>query len=279
MTQTYNTPTGGFPLSHHFEMLNDTQRVVAIKRAIAALADPKKRFLELGVGSGVFLEYASHLYADVAGIEQDSDILKIAQQTMRRSTSSNWSLVGGDAAATNYSDRFDVILCEMLSTWCALEPQVQVMNALRGQGMMDSATPIPRRVINLIELASSPYQHGPVELRTAYHQFPGIAAPTIMSTSEVAYELDFAGDDQLPEVVTGEVILHPLVVGRVNSVRLSSFVELAPGFGFYSTDTLMPLLIVPIDQDIDVFRLRPVSFRFTVKHGAGVQELKFQISN
>ncbi len=102
---TYQTITGGFHLGHHLETVSDAARVATICRATDYHASPSKAFLELGTGTGLFLDYASHRYARAVGAELDPVVLDVARRTMSSSGPGNWELVAGDARMFGWQSR------------------------------------------------------------------------------------------------------------------------------------------------------------------------------
>lgn len=272
---SYTTLTGGFPLSHHFEMLVDDVRVNALKRAIDVYANPSKHFLEVGSGTGIFVEYARHRFARASGIEMDPDIMVVARRTLTAPGPDNWALIEGDARHRPDFPIADVVLCELLSTWCAFEPMVEAVRALGDCGVLDRASIIPSSTNNMLELVHAPFARGAVELRTPYFQFDGVAEPASLSPPVTAYTLDFAAPGALPDEGTGRVFVTPTSDGTANAVRLTSNVDLAPGVSYPGSDTLMPKLVVPAAHNIAVRRDHPVEVHYTCHHGKGMAGLSF----
>jgi hypothetical protein len=278
MTQpTYQTITGGFPLGHHLEMVMDLPRVTTICRAVEFHAAPEKSFIELGTGAGLFLEHARHIYADVTGVEKDPVVLGVARRTMSAPGPSNWELVAGDAREVVLSKYYDVALCEMLSTWCIVEPQVSVIRAAKQRLLHRAAKIIPSRIINLLELGYVQFGVGPVSLPTPHLTLMGVRAPTIMSLSQVASVIDFTGDGGLGDEAAGSVVVELLVGGAVNCVRLTSLVELAPGINWYSSDTLMPPIIYPLVEAVNVRTGTVATVDYTCEYGQGLDRTEFRL--
>lgn len=278
MDPKYTTLTGGFPLSHHFEMLTDRARVAAFQRAIDHYASAQKTLLEIGVGTGVLLDHARHGFSAVTGLEADPKIFDVARKTLSRPGPSNWDLVAADAREVEALSRADVLVCELISTWCMFEPMVEVMRALDKLGVIDGVNIIPRRIVNVLELVEAPFKASGVELRTPYFEFCGLAAPVAVGLPVVAYELDFSRPTSLPERKEGAVALRPLFGALVNAVRLSCFVDIAPGVGLSGTETLTPPLIFPLSHDLMVHPEDSVLVAFDCIHGAGLEGLSFSAS-
>ncbi len=273
----YDTNTGGFPLGQHLEMILDQCRVNAVKRAIDVHASSQKKLIEIGCGSGIFLRYAIPKYQSVTGIEKDEKIFEFAKKNLSNFSKYDWNLTKIDFKEYVSEAKFDVILCELLSTWCIIEDQVSAMNHAVAAFDMKAASVIPSRVVNLIELAEARFSVDGVEVRTPFLQLTGVAQPVLMSTSVVANELDFSSAKKLPEVIEGSANLVPLADGIVNSVRLSSFVELAPGVNWHSSDTLMPQMVYPLESDVSVARGKAILVDFSIKFGSGLEGARFWV--
>jgi len=275
MGPTYLTNTGGFPLGHHLEMLMDAPRLASIRQAIDVHASPAKNFIEIGVGSGIFLEHARHLFLHATGIEQDAAILEVARSTMSSPGPNNWTLKHGDAREIDLGQKYDVLLCELLSTWCIIEHQVSAMRAAHKMHLAPSAVVIPSKVINLIELGYTPFGVGPARIATPFLALTGIRAPTIMSLSSVAHALDFTSGGDLPEGKAGTVSVEPLVSGTANCVRLTSIVELTPGINWYSSDTLMPPMVYPLRDPIQIHAGSPIDICYDCRFGCEIERTSF----
>ena len=278
MTQpSYQTITGGFPLGHHLEMVLDAPRVDAICQAVDQYASATKSFLELGPGSGLFLEHARRKFAEVAGVEKDPVVLDIARKTLASPGPSNWKLLEGDSRQVSLDGRYDVILCEMLSTWCIVEPQVSVIRDALKRHAAAGANIIPARVINLIEVGFTPFGFGPVQVPTPHLTLMGVRSPVIVSQSRVAHTIDLAAGAGLEDEVTGSLEFEMLAGGQINCVRLTSLVELAPGINWYSSDTLMPPMVYPLRESAEVVAGCKAIVEYSCTRGQGLEHTSFRL--
>lgn len=276
MTQpSYQTISGGFPLSHHLEMILDGPRVASIRQVVDLYASADKSFLELGIGAGLFLEHARHKYAEAVGVEMDPVVREIANNTLAEPGPANWRIVPGDAREVHLDRRFDVILCEMLSTWCIVEPQVSVVRDALKRHAAAVARIIPARVVNLIEVGYTPFGSGSAVVATPYLTLMGVRAPTILSLSKVAHTIDFTTIGSLNDEASGSVTFEALVDGQANCVRLTSLVELAPGINWYSSDTLMPPMVYPLRAPVVLKQGTPVSISYKCHYGLGLDHTAF----
>jgi predicted RNA methylase len=142
----------------------------------------------------------------------------------------------------------DVIMAENLSTWQVTEPENEVMTHLR-RLFGKSPLSIPGKAFNFIELCESQYSFMDViQLRTHYFEFTGIPGPKLRSKPALFTCFDYSGDT--PSQIEGEVLIQASSTGVVNSLRLTSPLEVSPGNVFSSSDSLMPPVVVPLPNDV-----------------------------
>ncbi len=273
----YASGTGNFRHSYHLEMVLDITRVEKIKEAIDYYRSNTRRFLELGSGSGLFLKYASPRFHTVVGVEQDLTIAQVAKSALQNELAGNVRLHEGSAFEVQLGEeRFDVILCEMLSTWMITEPQVPVVREARQRFLAPGGVLIPRRVVNLAELGHFPFGNDLVQIPSPITQFTGVRSPSVITTSEIASSLEFT-DGELPDRMEASIRFVALMDGIVNCVRLSSIVDLAPKVCFFSTDTLMPYTIIPLQKPIEVARDQQILLRYRYTHRSELSKAVFWV--
>ncbi len=249
--------SGSFTLSYHLEMLSDQERVDRCKQAIlAALRQigPQAVFCELGCGTGFFSIFAARHCQHVYAIEGDPIVLRVAEENIRElGLLDRIALVPGDALKVSFpSEPISVLFCEMMSIWLITEPQVPVLRRWVSHYANSLRHIIPRRVINLAELAQVDYQFDSLEIKTHLPQFSGIRPPRIMTESRVVHSISFLNLSDLSDRVVASCEFVALVEGYANCARISSIVEFFPGVIFHSTDTLMPTTVVPLEDPIAV---------------------------
>ena len=236
---------GNFDMAYHLEMVSDYERVSLFKKGIDKLIKKDTIFCELGCGTGIFSIYAAHKAKKVYAVEYDENIYEIAKQNIEKSGVANKvELIYGDASIIQLSEKVDVVFCEMLSIWMIEEPQVLVMNHALENLLKPNGITIPARVINLAELCHVDYVFDDVELKASITQFTGKEHPRIMTESKVFNEISFK--DVNSREISNKIEFNILTSGIINSVRLSSICKIAEGINFYSTDTMLPLTIVPL---------------------------------
>ena len=244
-----------FDISYHMEMLSDQERVGQIKAAIGAYANKDYVFCELGCGTGIFAIYAATKYKHVYAVDIDINVLAIAKENAQRlGLESNITFIQNDALDYFLPKgvKADVVLSETMSTWMATEPQVNISNHAIANLVHSETKYIPQRVINLMELANINWCFGDLLLEGVLPQFTGIKPPRIMTESRMVSNIDLTTQNDL--IVDVNTEYKALVGGVINCARIFCIVEFAPGVLFHSTDSLMPITIIPI-QNKDTFEV------------------------
>ncbi len=267
---------GNFNLSYHLEMVSDSERVKQFKRAIDAAVNENTIFCELGCGTGIFSLFAARKAKRVYAIEYDNAIFKIAVANVRKAgLSDKIVLIHGDASKVTLPEKADIIFGEMLSTWLIEEPQVPVMNYAVKNLLKPGGSIIPDRVINLAELCHMDYSYSGIEIKAPIAQFTGIKVPRIMTESHVFSTINLNNENQREFLGEKEFIM--LTSGEVNAVRLSSIVSVWNGINFFSTDTLMPLTIVPLKKSAFVQAGEKVKLKVKFRHRENLAEAFFDL--
>src|SRR5690606_18076748 len=90
-----------------------------------------------------------------------------------------------------------------------------------------------------------------VELRTHYFQFTGIPEPRLLSSPVPYSTFDFT-NESVPESYDHAITLKVTTPGRLNSLRLTSPIRVYEDLRFHSSDSLMPPVVIPLPEEIDV---------------------------
>ena len=159
----------------------------------------------------------------------------------------------------------DVVIAEHLSTWQVTEPQVSILNYVNRHLAREAAVRIPERAFNCMELVCSRFRFADaVELRTRYFGFSGVRRPLVLSAPALVRQVDFSrvnetAIDQGIDVVAN----HD---GVVNSLRLTSPLQVFGDIRFQSSDSLMPPVVVPLEEDLEVHAGDVVNVRFWYRY-------------
>lgn len=269
----YNNPdpAGAFNLSYHYELLADSGRLTALRRAIQLVAGGK-RVLESGAGSGVLSILAARAGARVVyAVEKDPAIARFLWQNVRRAGCAPVvRIVEADTLSLSLADLdwqpVDVVIAEHLSTWQVTEPQVALMNHVNRHLAHAETVRVPQRACNRLQLVRSRFRfEDAVELRTHFFCFSGIRRPAVLSAAAELHEVDFAAVND--GVVDRSVEVLATRTGVVNSLRLTSPLRIFGDISFRSSDSLMPPVVVPLARDLAVHAGDVVEVRCRYRHG------------
>jgi predicted RNA methylase len=253
----YNNPNteGALSLPYHYELLLDGRRLKPLRRAIQLVA-AGKRVLESGAGSGVLSILAARAGAQaVYATEGDPAMARFLRRNVRAAGyESIVRVIEQDTRSLDLCDlggeTVDLVIAEHLSTWQVMEPQTSVMNHINRRLASKDAIRIPEQEFNCVELARSQFRFEEVELRSHYFCFSGIRRPVILSKPTVFQTIDFGSINGLS--VNHTIEIEATCTGFVNSLRLTSPLKILEGISFQSSDSLMPPVVVPLKQDLEV---------------------------
>jgi len=253
----YNNPKSSesLGLPYHYEMVSDHTRVIPFKKAIFQ-ACTGKRVLESGAGSAVLSILAAKAGATkVYAVEVDKTIASIAQKNIQKSGFSNTiTLIVKDLKDITLDDldgaKVDVVIAENLSTWQVTEPQIQLMNHINKHLIITEGHRIPEKIFNNIELPHSKYSFEGIEIRTYFFEFSGVQCSQVKSDKYCFQEIDLSQfkDPKIKQ----KLILKVQSDGIINSIRLTSPLQVGDGIFFSSSDSLMPPVVFPLPEDLQV---------------------------
>jgi predicted RNA methylase len=267
---------GKLSLSYHLEKVSDVERVSLFKKGIDKVVNENTVFCDLGCGTGIFSIYAARKAKKVYAVEIDDNIFSVAKENIQKSGLSKKIIpLKEDASTFSLPEKVDVVFCEMLSIWMIEEPQVEIMNHAIKELLKSGGIMIPEKVINLAELCSFDYEFEHIRMKAPIAQFTGIKRPRIMTESNVFNVISF--DEINSSEVSHSMEFKTLTSGLVNSVRLSSIIKIADGINFYSTDSLMPLTVVPLENEIIVSEGQEIKLAVNYTHSESINNVHFEI--
>lgn len=254
----YNNPveTGAFGLPYHYELLADKKRLSTLRRAIQQAARGRV-VLESGTGSGVLSILAARAGARaVYAVEKDPGVAAFARRNFRKAgVEGIVRLIEDDVRAVKLADvggaRVGMVIAENLSTWNVTEPQISVMNFINEHLAEKDAVRIPGHLYHRAELVRSRYRFADaVDLRTHYFQFSGIPKPAVLSAPTLFKHIDMGKINSTG--FHGEMRITATESGVVNSLRLTSPMRVFGAIEFKASDSLMPPVVVPLPEDLEV---------------------------
>jgi predicted RNA methylase len=256
----YENGCGEFELAYHYEMASDAERVGQFKKAILATCRGKV-VLEIGPGTGILSILAAKAGAKkVYAVEIDRKMFTIAQRNIKRSGYSNIILINKDIREVTLPEKVDVVIAELLSTCLVNEPQVSVMNHVN-KFLAPGAIVLPQKVVNIVEGTNVDYAFEDIEIKAPFFEFTGITKPRLVTESKMFEVIDLSKVN--PNKTDTIVKLRVLTKAKLNSLRFTSLVNIYEDINFYSTDSLMPPVVVPLKQEITVESGQTVTLRIS----------------
>ena len=267
---------GHFRRSYHLEMVSDNTRTNAIFRALRRALRPDTVFCELGCGSAIFSTYAASRCSKVYTVERDPVIAETAALNIEQCKySERIELIHDDALAVELPEKVDVILCEMMSIWAIEEPEVPVFNRAHKDLLREGGIFLPVRIVNLAELGYYDFRFGDIVMKAAIPLFTGIPRPAVMTERKTCKVLDFSG--HISPDLHVDVEMDAIASGLVNSVCLSSVVQMGPDTVFAGSDSLMPQTVVPLEEEINVSVGDHLRFRASTRARIDLEESSFRV--
>lgn len=253
----YNNPkqTGELGLSYHYELISDEKRINPFKQAIS-LSSKDKIILESGTGSGIMSLLAAKAGArKIYAVEFDPSVASFAKRNFEATGYKNIKLIVKNTLDVCLEDidsqRPDVLIAEHLSTWQVMEPQIKVLNHIIEKLAHKHTIFLPNCIFNYMELAESKYFFEDlVQFRTHYIEFSGIKRPKILSDRILFQEIQLSRTN--PLFIDNIINIEVKEDGVLNSLRLTSPLEVYKHITFESSDSLMPPVIVPMKNTLEV---------------------------
>jgi predicted RNA methylase len=273
----YADVLGQFAETYHLEMLLDLERTTPIFRALDKVIKPETVFCELGCGTGLFSIYAAAKCRKVYAVERDPKMADVSRANIEKSEfKDKITLIEADALEVALPEKTDVIYCEMMSTWCVEEPQIRVVNRARKDLLAPDGVIIPERIVNTAEICNFGYSLKGVSIRAATPLFTGSRKAHTLSESLACHDLDFY--EMVSENLNFSITIKALVDGIANSVRCHSLVQFARGIAFSGSDSLMPPLLVPLQEDTAVEAGKTYTLTGKLEPRSSIQEINLHLT-
>lgn len=263
-----HTLHSSFAPAEHLEFVKNRRRNAAFRRALERHA-PGRTVLDVGTGSGLLAIYAARAGARrVYAMEKDTTMVQIARANFERNKlADRIELIHANALSADRFPRADIVVGEMLSTWCVVEPQVPVIR--RVLDALPHAIPIPSQIFNRVQGVQARFGDvdSLVEISTTYFEFrtseKALSLTHLVRASDIAFSARLGLDVEL------RLPLRIARHGLLNALRLISITETAPRIRFGPTDDTMPAMIVPFPSPIRVHAGQLVSVHITYTYGHG----------
>lgn len=265
-----DTRNGSFSTAEHMEFVKNDVRIDSFRKALLRHCRDKT-VLDVGTGSGIWSIIAEKEAGakKVIAIEKDERIAEIARLNFGRNGLKNTTLIVGNVFNIDKGvfAEVDIVIGELLSTWCIVEPQIPVFRYVM-QTIGRTPITIPSKILNYAEGVNATFgdKGGLVIIPTVFFEFSSTIPKSKKLTRSVrASEIDLSGN--LPISHEVEIILSAFRSGIVNALRLSSFAETCRGVSFGPMAEVLPRMVVPLPCAIRV--LKGDIIRIGIRHPFG----------
>ena len=229
----------------------------------------------LGFQAATFFDTVAQRAGKVVLVENRPGVVERLQRAVvSQKLGDKVKLVDADPAKVSLDQRVDVAMYLPQSTWMMESPDAAILANIRTQVLKEGGALIPRRVVQLLELAAPPTDLAGVSLRQTRYSRPGEPV-ALLSESKQFMVTEFGSVEASSDEVDDTIIIRPLVGGVVKGLRLSSLVELADGVIQASSEAGVKSILVPLREDVKVEAGQPLSIRVRYQPGAGLASARF----
>ncbi len=271
--QTFDEKHFGFPEIYYKIMESDKQRVDAFRQAFELNNNFKdKTVCEIGVGTlpltKIYMPHVKKAYL----IENNPDLIPfINAEVTKHEWADKVEVIYADALKVDLPEKVDAIIGELMSIYCANEFQVQIFQHMR-QFLNPGGKLFPNRIVNFARLCDAEIEkditHYPVMFTR--HQ------PMFLTSQFLVNEIELLNEKKQGVKLSFSVPI--LFSGRINSLYLESYVEVANGANFTGTDSLMPPTVLKTTNELDVQAGDLVHIDLVFNYGSNLNEVTCVLS-
>jgi len=231
--------------------LVDKKRTNAYKNAINNAVNKGDVVADLGSGTGIFAHFAFRAGAKkVYVIEADKNLFNTLKESLEKKYGNRVVVINDDASKVRFSEKLDVVICEMIATGLIDEYQVPVMNHIN-KYLKRSSKIIPERIQNIADLVYNNDKfygfHLPIVRYEYFEQIDKKAANTDAFSKKIMYsEIDFRERNNLSIATNMNFTINKS--GTINGVRISNETYFHNGKKLGGTLAYCMPLILPMKQ-------------------------------
>jgi hypothetical protein len=254
----------------------DPHKRAAMLRAIdVALAqcDAPPSVALIGWEAATLLDAIYHRASRVLIFEQDPELVESIRHSLAaKELGGKVLLFEQPLDQINLDQRVRLAITSLASTWFIEGHEAQRITAIRERILRDDGDMIPRRVVHLFELASTPHDAGGIALRATRATRAGEPV-AVLGESKHFVTHDLVAD-ALPESIDDTIIVKPLLGGTITGLRLKTLCELAQGVTLVSSTAGVQSLIVPLREDVVASAGQPVNVHLRYALGQGLHQIQ-----
>lgn len=264
-----------------YSCLKDIKRTKVFKQTIDKQVKVGDVVVDAGSGSGILaLMCASAGAKKVYAVEIDHTLADSLRKTIEANNFENIiEVVEGDILSVNFPKKVDVVVAELMDTGLIDEMQVPVMNNFHNRGVITRKSKIiPKTCNSYIQPAYSNNEYYGYKILIPKHEWPFYDQPNsgwlksdrrLEGSKELISSVDFS--TLVKPEVSKELVFMFDKPTTINSLVLSSDIELVDGIMLGATNALNSDKIIPIDE---LENINELQVKISYVMGAGFKTLK-----
>ncbi len=252
---------------YHYNLLQDTERLSAFYEPISN--NEWDVVYDLGTGSGILSYFAAHTSNFIFAFEKNPKSSECAQKNLEKWP--NVQVINSDIMDFEFTQKADLIICEMLDTALIDEEQIPVLNKALNY-LKPSGTVIPFGVLNGAE---------PIFMQTpriCYQDVDDINFPKYQNMGNLVIFNKIIFEPSMEEQVNVDIEFTISIPGKINALKLTSFTLIEPNLICGPTPMLNPPLFVPIEE-IDLNKNEKLKLNLSYVMGGGLDTIRTKVKN
>lgn len=268
-----------------YTCLKDTERTLALRRAIRQAVRPGDVVVEAGAGTGILSFFAAEAgAARVYAVEIDPLLAEaVRRAAARNGLADRVTVVEGDARDVALPLAADVVIGELIETGLIEELQVPVFNALHARGVIGPRTRlIPEAYATTVELVDVDQTFYGLTILAPFHEWPPYLRPAdgwwptnvrVLTHRAGLGHVDFRRP--VAPLVDRTLELVGLRDGVANAARLAGVAQLARGLVLGQTNALNGDKILHLPTPLPVAAGERQSLRLRYVMGGGLASVEW----
>ncbi len=232
----------------------------------AILKKAKGTVYDLGTGSGILSAWAAPNSNFVYAVEINKSTAERASSNLKYLD--NVEVIIADATKFQFSEKADVIICEMLDTALIDEEQVPVLNSVR-KYLKDTGIIIPYGILNCIE----PVQ---VDIENICYEEDEHPKNRVLGDPNFYSRINFRY--HIPEIFNESLDITIKTSGIISGIKITTFTLITENIICGPTPMLNPPLIIPVKKT-KVYPNDIIRLNLQYKMGGGLESVRARIED
>lgn len=276
MTDTFLLEPG-----FQFSAALDPHRRSAYRRAIEsalALLPARPSVALIGWQAATLIDVVAPHSARIIIVEDDPTLLESLRIGVEQRGFDNVQVLAESPQAVQLSQKVDLVVAALTTTWFLESRAIHILDNARRNVLKPGGIMVPRRFLNLFELASSANDIHGMAMRVPRYGRPGEPFP-VLSESKHFGTIDLMSPEPIRLEIDDTIICKPLLSGTLTGLRLTTLVELADNNVHMASHSGFQSIFMPLREDIEVQANQPVTIFARFSYGEGLRQTRFMARN